>query len=240
MVKRRNYELSLPPTDPPLATGGEQTTTTTTGGGGDNSYRRFLVRGRFDHKNEVLVGPRGPPLGALAKSGPMSGRSGGGMGVSPQGFYVVTPFVKANDGGAVLVNRGWVPKRYHETNHAWVRPTGDIDVVGVLSKIEKPRYLTPKHSIDQIDERKLIWMDREALEEASETYGQSPLLVTETSSSTEDGEEREVSFPVRPKADTVGDFTVLPSTHAGYAVTWFSLSCAGMVMTRKLLTKGRA
>jgi cytochrome oxidase assembly protein ShyY1 len=34
-------------------------------------------------------------------------------------------------------------------------------------------------------------------------------------------------------------FYVEPATHVSYAVTWFSLSALGVVMTRKLLTKGR-
>ena len=45
--------------------------------------RRRLVDGQYLHQLEVLVGPRGPPQGALAKSGPSSGRSGG-MSTSPQ------------------------------------------------------------------------------------------------------------------------------------------------------------
>jgi surfeit locus 1 family protein len=47
-------------------------------------------------------------------------------------------------------------------------------------------------------------------------------------------------FPVKPSKETVGEFKVLPSTHAGYAFTWFGLSSAGIFMTRKLITRGRA
>jgi len=70
MVKKREEELAMEPKE--------------FSGFSEDSYRRTIVRGSFRHENEVLVGPRGPPLGGLAKSGPMSGRSGGGMGVSPQ------------------------------------------------------------------------------------------------------------------------------------------------------------
>lgn len=47
-------------------------------------FRRRLVEGRFRHEEEVLMGPRGPPPGALAASGPASGRSEGGMSSGPQ------------------------------------------------------------------------------------------------------------------------------------------------------------
>ena len=49
-----------------------------------DGFRRVLVRGTFDHSKYVLVGPRGPPPGAMASSGPNSGRSSGGMSSSPQ------------------------------------------------------------------------------------------------------------------------------------------------------------
>eukprot|EP00586_Coscinodiscus_wailesii_P000579 CAMPEP_0172482378 /NCGR_PEP_ID=MMETSP1066-20121228/8743_1 /TAXON_ID=671091 /ORGANISM="Coscinodiscus wailesii, Strain CCMP2513" /LENGTH=296 /DNA_ID=CAMNT_0013245435 /DNA_START=50 /DNA_END=940 /DNA_ORIENTATION=+ len=240
MVEKRAHELSLPPVAASQlldAASSSSSTTTTTGSNNGGNYRRLAMRGEFHHGKQVLIGPRGPPLDALAKTGPMSGRSGGGMGVSPQGYYVITPLVRSDqEGSTVLVNRGWVPRQYIENKTPWSMPPGDVDVVGVVSKMEKPRYLTPRHTLDQIDERKLFWMDRVAIEEASETYDRSPPLITETSLS---GDDAQQEFPVKPKAETVGEFTVTPATHAGYAVTWFSLSGAGMFMTRKLLMKGR-
>ena len=79
-------------------------------------------------------------------------------------------------------------------------------------------------------------MDRKAIEEKTKTLGMSPLLLTETSSSNSEGN----NFPVKPSKETVGEFKVLPSTHAGYAFTWFGLTGAGLFMTKKLITKGRA
>ena len=48
------------------------------------SFQKYTVRGKFRHDNEVWIGPRGPPPGAMASSGPNSGRSSGGMSTSPQ------------------------------------------------------------------------------------------------------------------------------------------------------------
>lgn len=50
----------------------------------DGSLRRQRVHGVYRHEKEILVGPRGPPPGAMASSGPSSGRGGGGMSSSPQ------------------------------------------------------------------------------------------------------------------------------------------------------------
>ena len=73
-------------------------------------------------------------------------------------------------------------------------------------------------------------MDREAIEEKTNTTKDS-LLITEISNS------EQQQFPVQPNADTVGEFKVLPPTHAAYAFTWFGLSGAGVIMTRKLLNR---
>ena len=76
LIDQRTRELEEEPV--PLLLNSGASTTTATG------FRRCLVEGRFRHENEMLVGLRGPPPGALAASGPASGRSEGGMSSSPQ------------------------------------------------------------------------------------------------------------------------------------------------------------
>mmetsp|Transcript_18980 Transcript_18980/g.41352 ORF Transcript_18980/g.41352 Transcript_18980/m.41352 type:complete len:355 (+) Transcript_18980:86-1150(+) len=204
------------------------------------SYRRLITRGEFMHDDEVLVGPRGPPPGALASSGPSSGRSSGGMASSPQGYFVITPMRCSDGRGTILVNRGWVPMSYYKQDVPWSRPAGTVAVVGVETKTEQPKFLSPEH--DKRNPKTLLWMDRVAIEETTGTKGLAPLLLTETIVVNNDepsGNDAPL-FPVRPNAETVGEFKVTPFTHAGYAVTWFGLSSAGMFMTRKLMTRGRA
>ena len=134
---------------------------------------------------------------------------------------------------------------------SWSQPPGTVTVVGVETSCEQPKMFSPQH--DKRTPDRLLWMDREALEERTGTRGQRPLLLTETAScvdrddtkdgDTNDGDTTTVpippTFPVKPTAETVGEFKVTPATHAGYAITWFGLSGAGMVMTRKLLRRGR-
>ena len=74
-------------------------------------------------------------------------------------------------------------------------------------------------------------MDRDAIVTKTNTTKDS-LLLTEISNNSE-----QQQFPVQPNADTVGEFKVLPPTHAAYAFTWFGLSGAGVIMTRKLLNR---
>ena len=96
--------------------------------------------------------------------------------------------------------------------------------------------------------RKLLWMDREAMEQMTScNENQHPPLFVQIN--TEDNNHQLTttaattttrrSYPVRPSQEYVGEFKVTPEVHAGYAVTWFGLSGAGVIMTRKLLTRGR-
>jgi cytochrome oxidase assembly protein ShyY1 len=77
------------------------------------SFRRVLLTGTFQHDRQVLVGPRGPPAGALP-DGP--GTSAAGMSQAPQGYFIITPMQLDSDPSAasststVLVNRGWIPR----------------------------------------------------------------------------------------------------------------------------------
>jgi len=200
-----------------------------------DGFRRVSVRGTFDHAKYVLVGPRGPPPGAMASSGPNSGRSSGGMSSSPQGFFVMTPLEQSNGEGTLIINRGWVPMNVVQGNKIapdarnWEEPTGEVEIVGVPTQVDEPRYFSPPH--DERHQRRLLWMDRIGLDAKTGTSG-AP-IVAQTS------EQPEEHFPISPNASGLGEFKVGPATHAGYALTWFGLSGAGLVMTRKLLTRGR-
>jgi len=197
-------------------------------------HRPVSLTGKFRHEDEILVGPRGPPLGALGQTGPNSGRSQGGMASSPQGFYCLTPFERANKMGTVIVNRGWIPRSYILQNAPWQRPNGNVTLVAVSSKTEQPRFMSPPHNTRE--PKQLLWYDRNAIEQKSKTAGTAPLIVTETTvTQASDGD----GPPFKPSKESVGEFKVTPMTHAGYAVTWFGLSGAGIIMTRKLITGGR-
>ncbi|KAL9183358.1 hypothetical protein ACHAXT_005145 [Thalassiosira profunda] len=265
--------------------------------GGAKSYQRVHLRGKFQHENEILIGPRGPPPGALADSGPNSGRGGGGgMSSSAQGYYVVTPFVVSCDGAGdpvssdanaknanprrgwfdglfgrkndtsgnnissnssaafdnckdqaiVWINRGWIPRHYINKNNervaSWEQPRGSVDLMAMESRTESPGTFTPPSRLDSKKSNesnpqtinKLLWIDRSAMEEMTSCPADShpPLFVEINGGGA-------LQYPAKPPRECVGEFKVTPEVHAGYAATWFGLSGAGMVMTRKLLTKGR-
>ena len=75
LMDQRKKDLALDP-EPLLKTDNELAL---------QGFRRRLVEGRYRHGEEMLMGPRGPPPGALlVASGPASGRSEGGMSSGPQ------------------------------------------------------------------------------------------------------------------------------------------------------------
>ena len=96
--------------------------------------------------------------------------------------------------------------------------------------------MSPPHNPKE--PRQLLWLDRIAIEKLTDTSGAAPLLLKQTAEG-KANEENDISFPVKPNKETVGEFKVSPSTHVGYAATWYGLATAGVFMTRKLITRGR-
>jgi cytochrome oxidase assembly protein ShyY1 len=382
MVSKRKYDLMLDPmtfdewtlkNDAASISSNNAATTLST-----SSYRRVTLHGKFDHTNTILIGPRGPPPGALATSGPNSGLASntGGMSSSQQGYWVVTPLIIIGDersnssisvdsddaigeGGekkknkswwlhrillwkghrgssssssgstlslstqngtnsyntaspssssnnntsktaaaaaanTVWINRGWIPRHFiNQVNNqiiqSWDEPSDMVTLQTMESQTERGGGMfTPPSRLDSdstkggekgasssnnsnssnsssstINDndgrrsvRKLLWMDREAMEQMTRcNENQHPPLFVQIN--TEDNENNNNnhqlttaaaaaaatttrrSYPVRPSQEYVGEFKVTPEVHAGYAVTWFGLSGAGVIMTRKLLTRGR-
>ncbi|KAL7512912.1 hypothetical protein ACHAXN_010146 [Cyclotella atomus] len=260
------------------------------------SYRLVSLKGSFQHSNQVLIGPRGPPPGALAESGPNSGRGGGGgMSSSMQGYWVLTPFIIAGDNDTdaqsvgdqstgkrgwfgllkgkqqksdteakldnqtliakeqtiVWVNRGWIPRHYISKDlkilQPWSQPQGTVEIMTMESETEKAGRFSPPSRLETIKNepndndgriQKLLWLDRQAIAEMTSCpLGSEPPLFVQISDATTD--EIKTTFPVRSSREYVGEFKVTPEVHLGYATTWFGLSGAGVLMTRKLLRKGR-
>lgn len=231
---------------------------------------RETLQGHFIHEGEIYLGPRGPPPGSLASDGPMSGRGGGGLSSSPQGFYVITPFVKKS-GERVLINRGWVPKASFDAcinnsinknssassaasggNVGWSKPHGAIIVDAISASFESGGYFSPppllattrskNNGNDGGDHGKtLLWLQEEAAVKLCGLELGSPKIYKEVVTTIEDSRTKNnnnnLSLPIRPNSSQAVEVKVSPEMHAGYAFTWFSLSGAGVVMTRNLLKK---
>ena len=193
-----------------------------------------LVTGRFDHNNEIYLGPRSAPTSLL-------GYAAQGMATNPQGYYVITPFVM-DDGNntetVIFVNRGWIPK----DDKSCDRPVGSVTISCVITNEEKAGTFAP---LNDKKNKTLLWLERRAIVEAtnSKIEGYTPILV-ECVSSDDEKKKQVVStnevrtFPFIKHLSDFQDQYVTPMTHATYAVTWFSLAIAGFMMTYSMF-KGK-
>lgn len=94
----------------------------------DFDYRRIFAKGHFRHDQEMLIGPR--------------------IHDGDDGFFVVTPLERGGDRSAtVLVNRGWIPKKFKNQHD---RPdslyAGEVTVEGLLREPWKKNMFTPDNS----------------------------------------------------------------------------------------------
>jgi cytochrome oxidase assembly protein ShyY1 len=109
----------------------------------------------------------------------------------------------------------------------------------------EPRFLTPEHELNKRP-MQMFWVDQQVLEQVAAgvegvTAAESQdVVVMLTQVQTMEDDDESGGWPVRPTLETVGEFKTTPAIHAGYAATWFGLSGAGLVMTKKLMTRGRA
>lgn len=186
----------------------------------------------------MLVGPRSAP-----KSLPPAVVQWGGS----SGLQVITPMVLENDGGTVLVNRGWIPQRLakrEKRDKASVnaqtfeeKPAESIDfsdkenrsqvvsVMGVVRGSDERNRFTPANFPEKNE-----WYFVDVKDMCAKAGIDDSQIVVELVEP-----NAECGWPVmRKKAEFLG-FATMPDTHRVYAATWFMLSAALAVLVRKRL-----
>ena len=196
-------------------------------------FRPIMLRGKFDHANEILVGPRSPP----------KDRSGG-MGLADvkgetAGFFVVTPFVLEGDGGdKILVNRGWIPGSFaakDKTEYASIEGAkrfvdGVVEIVGILTPGEEKHTFSPPNDIKN---RRFLWFELDGLSKAA-SYVDGSEAVSSVGIFQATKSHNEGTFPMVRPIEAYNDFYTTTNTHLIYAGTWFTLATAGTFMTYRL------
>jgi surfeit locus 1 family protein len=187
-------------------------------------YTRISARGVFDHSNEIFIGPRVPP----------KQEHGGGMNIAEvggesSGYFVVTPLILEDNGGTILVQRGWIPnplKTKFKSEPALRFTRGTVTVRGVVVPPEVEKLFSPPNDVVR---RRFLWFDPIAACQATGILldggaGAKPLILNAT--------ERchEGQFPVVSDVSTYSTFHVGLETHATYAGTWYALSFFGAIM----------
>jgi surfeit locus 1 family protein len=161
----------------------------------ENEYRAFFVRGRFRHEYEVQV--------YTVLSEPKGSFSGAG-------YWVLTPLV-LEDGGIVIVNRGFVPQELkNPSSRAEGQIEGAVRVTGLLRAREQPNYFTPTNDL-----ARNAWYRRDpaAIANAFGLKNVAPFLLDAT------GEYRPDMLP-QPNETKL----TFVNNHLGYALTWYGLA----------------
>ena len=166
-------------------------------------YRRAVVTGTYDVAHELLT--RNQVYREQA------------------GFHVVTPL--AVDGGAVLVNRGWVPLALDSPPIEEAAPEpGEVTVTGWVNPTQTRPALGPTDPADGV----LDVMNRINIDRIQDQvpYGLAPVYVVLEG---EEGSELPVPLPP-PEFEDEG-------SHLAYTIQWFGFTLIGVVGYGFLLRK---
>lgn len=174
----------------------------------DYDFSHVTARGRYVPGRDALIFMKPPE----------------GFGLEP-GYLVVTPFALA-DGGQILVERGFVPLSRVKDAAGRAPPTGETEIAGLMRAPQSRNMFTPGDT-PQLG----IWYTREPASIAA-TLGLADaapftIALEAPASPGPNGYPRLV--PVAPE---------FPNNHFTYALTWFSLAAA-LVVVFGIFARGR-
>ncbi|WP_363349859.1 SURF1 family protein [Methylocystis echinoides] len=139
-----------------------------------------------------------------------------GFGLEP-GYMVVTPFALAS-GGEILVERGFIPASRADDAAGRAPPAGDVTLTGLLHAPQRRNFFTPSDTPDRF-----TWFTRDpdAIAARLGLSDAAPftLALERPSSAGPSGLPRLV--PATPE---------FANNHLSYALTWFSLAVALVVI----------
>ncbi|OTA56843.1 SURF1-domain-containing protein [Hypoxylon sp. EC38] len=176
----------------------------------DFDFRRVRARGRYRHDQEMLVGPR--------------------MRDGEQGYMVITPLEREGEGSTVLVNRGWISKRFRrqQDRPAEALPKGEVEVEGLLREPWKKNMFTPEN---RPDKNEFYFPD---VKQMAALTGSQPVWVEQTMEpdllQAIDMESK--GIPIGRPAEVN-----LRNNHAQYIFTWYGLAVATSIMFYMVVKK---
>lgn len=172
-------------------------------------YRRVTVKGSFQHENEIRVFTHLPD-----SKGPARGT----------GAWVLTPLV-TESGATIIINRGFVPASYASpSTRAYGNRPGPETITGLIRWSEARTIFTPSDDPD-----KDLWYTRDPqmIAVAKNLPRVAPFFIdaeTSPSGGWPQGGLTRLSFPNR---------------HLEYALTWYSLAGAFILIFGLLLRRMR-
>lgn len=125
------------------------------------------------------------------------------------GYHVLTPF-QLTDGQYVLVDRGWIPYDRKDSRDGFAKPTGIMEIQGILRVPTEPSWILPRNDPDKGN-----WysIDLNGMASADKLDKFLPYILELADDSKND------TFPVGGQTRLT-----LPNDHLSYAVTWYSFA----------------
>ena len=173
----------------------------------DYDYRHVIMRGVFDHARESFL---------------FRASATGAAGEGP-GYEVLTPLA-LDDGGTVIVNRGFAPAELKEpARRAAGQVAGEVTISGLMRRPEARNAFTPADEPD-----KNLWFTRDPAALAAHwgLQGVAPFSV-------------DADTTPNPGGWPKGGATVMkiPNNHLAYALTWFALAATLAAVTAVFIAK---
>jgi surfeit locus 1 family protein len=165
----------------------------------DYDFLHARASGRYDLSREALIFSA-PPQGA---------------GVEP-GYRIVTPF-RLDEGGTILVDRGFLPLSRRADDTRRHEPEGPLTLTGVLRRPQARNIFTPADS----PQTGLFYTSDPAAIAAFLTEPEAAPFTLELDPPAAGAP---LAAPGTPRA--YGRNVELTNNHLSYAVTWFSLAVA--------------
>ena len=162
----------------------------------DWEYRRVRVTGQFQHQNEAYIGPR---------------LYTGADGQQRQGVHVLTPLVRDDGAGTVLIDRGWVPlDRRDPATRAEGQAYGSVTVTAIARLPQDRGFMQPDN--DPVT-RNFFWLDMKALAGIAGVEQLAPLVL-------------QADYAANAGGLPIGGRTIvaLKNDHLAYALTWYGLA----------------
>jgi len=154
-------------------------------------YRRVKVTGQFLHEREIH-------LLAYTERGNL-------------GYHVITPLAR-QDGGYVLVDRGWVPTdKADPASRAAGQVAGTVTIEGVVRRGWAQGWFVPDNNVARNQ-----WFYGDLAAMAASAKVSAPPILLEAGAAANPG-----GFPIGGQTQVT-----LPNNHLQYAITWFGMALA--------------
>jgi len=166
-------------------------------------YRKVILCGTFDHRKEILMGPR-----PLMVSGDIKQEGSGLISTGQSGYLVITPFKLADRDLTILVNRGWVDRKHRNpSTRQDGQLQGEVTFTAVVRKTENRAPFMPGNT------KGVPLFTFRDVHTMSSMLSTAPIFL--------DAVE---TFPGGPQGGQTR--VTMRNDHLSYLLTWYSLSLA--------------